>query len=49
MREYKNTMKYDQEKYVFIYDKSTMGIQDFSETSLSTISICHEVNSTSEK
>jgi hypothetical protein len=30
------------------YDKSTMGIQDFSETSLCMISVCHEVNSTSE-
>ena len=30
------------------YDKSTMGIQDFSETSLCMISVCHEENSSSE-
>jgi hypothetical protein len=44
-----NTMKYDQEKYVWIYDESTMGIQDFSETSLCKIGVCHDMNSTSDK
>jgi hypothetical protein len=48
MWEYKDAMKQDWEKYVWIYDESLMGNRDVLENELSMISICHKVNPTSE-